>query len=367
MPEYRQTELDLSNEDSLRLNILLCQDVYAIRINESQLILYALISGDTETVKDTDRVKQDREVSVKLTPNCNADKYLKTVKAFLASYYLDSPAGFPIFMNRWTRTGQLKNEKVGEFLKIGEPEAVIAVTYGEKISIDHAKYAWWANPSVESARQLLTHDNVAKSELATDLADFLLEFLPFETEAKNIVLTVKLLLQRGLMDEANKQSLWKKGQRKSAYLIGFLSCDPKHIPEKQEPHPLNRMTDNQSIQKLLGVDGHTFNLTCLKALDGFSDQDSIVLLYEAMSHYYSGYAPGLKSIENDSDETFSDQASSDQTMRPVISALLALSKIDQNELIPVLAHSNAVGSLLRRKLAAVIEPVKNHLYILTHY
>ena len=343
MPEYRQNQLDLSNEDNLRLNILLCQDVKAIRINESKLTLFALVrdgvSNGTSDVK---------EVSVKLTPNCNVDQYVKSVKAFLSSHYLDSPAGFPIFMNRWTRTGQLKNEKIGEFLKIGEPEAVVAITYAENISVEHAKYAWWANSSVENARQLLSHDNIAKSDLASELADFLLEFLPFEIEAKDIILTVKLLIQRGLMDEDNKKSLWKKGQRKSAYLIGFLFCDPKHIPEKTIAHPLCEHTTDQTVLRLLNEDGFAYIKACIKALDGFSNQDSIVLLYEAMNQYFGQFS--------DVDDT---ELSTD-----VQSALIALAKIDHDNLTPVLAQSNAVGSLLRRKLEPVVEPVKNHLRIL---
>ena len=324
MPEYRQTELELSNEDNLRLNILLCQDVNAIRINESQLILFALI-GEADSA--------DKEVSIKLSPNCNSDKYVKSVKAFLASHYLDSPAGFPIFMNRWTRTGELKNEKAGEFLKIAEPEAVVAITYGESISVKHAKYAWWANSSVENARQLLTHDNVAESDLSRELADFLLEFLPFEIEAKDIVLTVKLLLQRNLMDENNKQKLWKKGQRKTAYLIGFLSTGAHHIPGDCESHPI------------LGVCGNAYITACINALDGFSDQDSVVLLFDAINSYFQLFA------DNEDILAFS----------PV---LKALSKINQDDLMSVLAHSNAVGSLLRRKLKHVTDPVKDNLHIL---
>ena len=338
--------MELSNEDNLRLNILLCQDVKAIRINESKLILYALLSDS-----DSDSAS-DKEVSIKLTPNCNLDRYIKVVKEFLSSFYLDSPAGYPIFINRWTRSGQVKNEKIGELLKIAEPEAVVAITYAKQLSVEYAQYAWWAYPSVENARQLLTHDNIAESEIGRELADFLLEFLPFEIEAKDIINTVRLLLQRDLMNEENKLSLWKKGQRKSAYLIGFLCVDPLHIPIKEQAHPRIENSSSKIVLSLLNPEGHTYINTCLKALDGFSDQDSIVLLYEAMHNYFGQYVDHTRKelkISRIDDENL------------ILSALLDLSKINTDELTPVLAHSNAVGSLLRRKLEPVTESVKINL------
>lgn len=364
--------MELSNEDSLRLNILLCQNVKAIRISESDMILYALLlDADADADPDSDVVKdiQEKEVSIKLNPNCKSDRYIKSVKEFLSSYFLNSPAGYPVYINRWTRMGQVKNEKAGELLKIGEPEAIIAIIFSDSISVEHARYAWWAYPSVESARQLLNHDNVANSDLAKELAIFLLEFLPFEIEAKDIILTVKLLLERGLMDENSKKRLWSKGRRKAAYLIGFLCCDPSCFPE-DELSLVAEENDNKNEKREVRLnelkidavyefphqssEGKRYIFACLNALESYSDQDSIVLLYDAIKNYFAPYETILEAHEFQYGEYI-------LAIKPVI---LALSKTNHEDLTPVLAQSNAVGSLLRRKLKPVTEKLKVNLQFL---
>ncbi|MGD8712367.1 MAG: sulfur reduction protein DsrS, partial [Thiohalophilus sp.] len=48
--------MELSNEDALRLNVLLNQNLQAIRIDESKMIVYGL--------------SEKGEASVSLNPNC---------------------------------------------------------------------------------------------------------------------------------------------------------------------------------------------------------------------------------------------------------------------------------------------------------
>lgn len=328
--------MDLSPEDSLRLNVLLCQDVKAIRINESQLILYALLN--------------DREISIKLTANCSEGEYVKHVKAFLSSQILDSPAGYPVFLKRWTRMGHLTNEKIGELLKLAEPEAVIAVIYANHISIEHAQYAWWANSSVEVARQLLSHQNIVKSKLAGELSQFLLEFLPFETEAKDIIANVKLLVDNQLISQQEINSLWKKGKRKAAYLIGFLHCKPKYLTNISTEY-LPQIDLNHDF---LNYEEQIYIQTCLTALERFSDQDSIVLLYETMQKYFLSLYKNALKLDIANNDVYAQR----------LKAITSLGNIQQQDLIPILSHSNAVGSLLRKKLGTITEPIKYQLTFL---
>jgi len=332
---------ELSNEDALRLNVLLCQDVKAIRISESQMTLDALLDG--------------KEVSIKLNANCNKDRYVKLVKEFLSSTVLNSPAGFPVFLKRWTRMGQMQHENISDLLKIGEPEAIVAITYSNSLSIEQATHAWWAYPSVECARQLLTHKNISESELAPVLARFLLEFLPFETESEDIIQTVKLLLQCELMDDENKNKLWLKGKRKAAYLIGYLQVDSRHIPLESEQHEYHvrgiALLKNDRSQFYLSKQGQSYTLACINALERFSDQNSAVLLFKAIREYYSQQALITQKIKHNIPTAH-------------IQALQALAEVSQADLIPVLSRSNAVGSVLRKKLVSTTDRVKMNLTIL---
>ena len=68
--------MDLSNEDSLRLNVLLHQDIEAIRIDDSKMIVYGLSPRG--------------EAQVPLNPNCRDEQYIKKVKE-VAMLYDDDP------------------------------------------------------------------------------------------------------------------------------------------------------------------------------------------------------------------------------------------------------------------------------------
>ena len=161
--------MQLSNEDNLRLNVLLAQDLKAVRIDESKMIVYALTSkGDAK---------------IQLNPTCKDEKYIRQVKELLSNKIMDSPGGYPVYIKRWTRMGQERQEEsLAQLLLLGEQEAVVAVVHAPTLTPEIARHAWWAYPSSENARRLLDKKKIAESNLARELAEFLLEFLPFGVE-----------------------------------------------------------------------------------------------------------------------------------------------------------------------------------------
>ena len=84
--------MPLSNEDNLRINVLLRQNLYALRIDESKMRIDAL----------TER----GEGQVVLNPNCRDEKYIGMVKEMISTYVLGSPIGYPVYIHRWIRMGQ---------------------------------------------------------------------------------------------------------------------------------------------------------------------------------------------------------------------------------------------------------------------
>jgi len=358
-------ESELSHEDSLRLNVLMCQDVKAIRINESNMMLYALLS--------------DREVSIQLNANCSESKYLKQVREFLAFQVLGSPAGYPTFMKRWTRMGQARDTNLAELLKLGEPEAVVSVTHASGLTKELAEYAWWCKQSIESARQMLHQPNVVNSEFANDLAEFLIEFLPFEEEGKNIIETVNLLLKYDLVDEKTKQTLWRKGKRKPTYLIGFVLSLPDDLPdiELSMPHKdfetirneatnTNTNTNNvyhHQLARLYSQQGQHFINTLERIITGFSDQDSAILFFTAITAYFSE----IRQEKNSVNEAFAEiqKRNSDNTgLMQKYHAIHRLSLIEESNLNEILSHTNAVGTVLRRKLEPLTHSIQEDLAVL---
>ena len=108
--------MELASEDLLRLNVLI-KNVQAIRIDEHNMTVCGL--------------SDKGEAQVPLNPNCSSDRYLRLVREFLSGTALGSPGGYPVFINRWTRMGEIKTTYLAELLMLGEPEAVTAVTRAE--------------------------------------------------------------------------------------------------------------------------------------------------------------------------------------------------------------------------------------------
>ena len=99
---------ELSPEDELRLNVLFNTDLKAVRIDESNMTLWALTP--------------DGEASVPLKPNERSDRYLKRVRELLSGHALGSPGGYPVHLTRWTRQSQsgLSAQHLAQLLLIAE-------------------------------------------------------------------------------------------------------------------------------------------------------------------------------------------------------------------------------------------------------
>ena len=91
---------------------------------------------------------------------------------------------------------------------------------------------------------MLEKQSVVQGEMGKTLASFLVEFLPFEEDPKNLLESVRLVLQGDLIDEASRNSLWRRGQRKNAFYVGFLKMLPDDLPEQTSAvarHESNRL------------------------------------------------------------------------------------------------------------------------------
>lgn len=240
--------MQLSNEDKLRLNVMLAQPLQAVRINESRMEVEAL----------TER----GEARVTLNPNGNAERYLRAVRELLSIKATGSPAGYPVFMKRWTRIGHLTNN-LEKMLLLGEPEAIVAVSHASTMTLAIAERAWWANPANEVALGLLQHKVVAESELGVELAQRLIEFMPFEESALTRVHMLRLCLQQGLLTLEQRQQLWQRTKRQNLYYVGFAFAEAAMIPLANEAHPLvNELTEVLQAELAAGIPGPARCVIC---------------------------------------------------------------------------------------------------------
>jgi len=368
--------VQLSSEDSLRINVLLANKPTAIRINESSMILFGLMP--------------DGDAQVKLNPNCRDEQYVKRVKEVLSSHISGSPGGYPIFIQRWTRMGQMRDDSLEQLLLLGETEAVVAVTCANGLTDEIARRAWWAMEDPENARRMLGHEEVVTGEMGRVLANYLIEYLPFETEPEIMIESIRLVLQPGLTDIEVQQNLWKKGGRKSAYHVGFLLSVPNDLPIESNEHHLFSLLKNDLelmvdsnpyanvILQLLSTKGQAFLHAFENILKKPSNQEVVNMALDAVRYYFADLRsdgdPDLtidelkeeaESFIKTDNKAFNEIIALDDRLLILMKSLRIMSGLGYGVLRPAFHNTTAIGSLMRKKLEPIFEPLREEIKILT--
>jgi hypothetical protein len=374
--------MELSNEDNLRLNVLLAQSLKAIRINEGTMTVHAL----------TDQ----GEAKVVLNPTTRDDQYLKIVKELFSLKITGSPGGYPIFLKRWTRMGHADNT-LEHMLLLGEPEAVVAVVHSPKISHDIGVRAWWALPTTEVAIRLMEYPEVSKGELGKELAAYLMEFLPFEEKQVSIVNMVRLCLQGELITQDEKEKLWARAKRRNPFYVGFLHANPKQIPldkaccqsyEKLSEvlSPLIQANNiyAQALSNLLSENGQRWLETIKLSLTKPVDQDVVISLFIAIGKFFD--LPlhtlrldnrGTRSIDiavqhsqeicsnPDNDQLKALLNTLDKEHHSLVEAMLVLAQMGEHTLIPIFSGNESVGTVMRKRLLPLTTPLLEKVELLS--
>lgn len=370
--------MELSNEDNLRLNVLLAQSLKAIRINEASMTIFAL----------TDK----GEAKVQLNPTTRDEQYLRWIRELISLKVTGSPGGYPVFLRSWTRMGHADNT-LEHMLLLGEPEAIVAMVHAPTLTLEHGECAWWANPTIEVARRLLHYPEVVESELGQELATYLLEFLPFEEEQKNTVKSVQLCLQGSLTTVEQRESLWKRAKRKNPFYVGFL-YSKKNIPIEKTAHPelaaielsLANLLKEENLYalhlcELLAEDGQKWLYVLKESLRKPVDQDVVIAIFIYIDHNFSLPFPerlGVREVQLACDRSAELchgkdankdclQEQKEQLKKvlslikkehlPLLEATLMLAQLGEDTLTPIFAGNDSVGSVMRRKLEPLTTPI----------
>ena len=360
--------MELSPQDTLRLNVLLASRPQAVRINESTMTVFGL--------------SEQGEAEIRLNPTGRDDQYLKQVKELISGHVLGSPGGYPVYLQRWTRMGQMRDDSLEQMLLLGEPEAVVATVCAPGLTDELARRAWWAMEDATNARHMLGKQAVVEGSMGPLLAAYLVEHLPFETEPEQQIETVRLVLQQGLLDQTQVDGLWRKAQRKPAYYVGFLAARPSDLPGQGTAHPdyaaltaaLKSLGAGGNplaglLEDMLSAPGQAFIETVFRVFDKPSNQEVVNLALDAVAAHMSPARPEgradatLEALQAESDEWLRRDAQAlalcavpgvdDAQLR----ALRILSGLSYGIVRPVFRDSTAIGSLMRRKLQPVLTPL----------
>lgn len=370
--------MELSQEDAFCLNVLLAAGVQAVRIDTSTMTVHALT--------------EKGEAKVKLHPNTREEAYLKLVKQTLAEHALDSPEGYPVYLRRWTRMGQMRDENLEPLLKLGEPEAVVAVVNAPGLTDEIARRAWWAMPTIENARCMLEKEAVARGTMGPILAEFLVEHLPFEENVVAIMDTVRALLWFDLVDEAAQNKLWARGKQHGAYYIAFLEQRPDRLPQQKPARcdydtvharlaPLIEAGNPYAAQldRLLSGPGQTFLAAVEEAMQRPGTHEIVSALLNSLRSHFAAISlaedrpremPELAAraeallTEADAPAPLRELLATVPELQPEITAMLTLAGVNEWVAYNILRRTTAVNALLRNKLAPVFEPITRQMLIL---
>lgn len=357
--------MELSSEDALRLNVLIA-NAEAVRIDENSMTVYGL--------------NGEQEMKFPLNPTGRREQYLQAVRSMLSGAVLDSPGGYPVFLRRWTRMGQIDNDQLDRLLKLGEPEAVMAVVCARNLSDELARRAWWCAPYSEHARRMLESKNVVEGEMGRRLAEHLIEHLPFETEPRDMLNTVRLVLQPGLIDEEQKHKLWESGVRNKSYRIGFLETLPHDLPQKQPPRAdlerfrgrLETLEQNLFARRLLQMldeAGQSFLAIAEEVMLNPADQDVASALFNALGRHLRELraAEALRELA-EVEALIEQRMSEEQALQELqgvapelgeeLRAMLTLAHVSEYLLNPIFGQTDAVGTVMNEKIEPVTLPLR---------
>lgn len=368
--------MSLSPEDNLRLNVLLRQHLQAVRIDDSKMTVHAL----------TDK----GEASVPLNPNDKDEAYLKQVRQLFSTHILGSPGGYPVYLKRWTRMGQSRSEEsLKQLLLLGENEAVVAVVHAPVLTDEMARRAWWITPNSENARRMLEKDAVVRGKMGPVLAEFLVEFLPFEEDQLAMIDSVRLVLQPGLISAEQRQSLWDRGQRRASFYIGFLKTVPDDLPEAATASPSHELISKDlddlvaaddaiatQLHRISSKSGQAFLQTIVKTIKKLNNQDAAVALFEAIQDYFADIPTVTIQHRQIEDIEAAAEAQHEQLKNKLviksgldaydekIRAMLILSMVSEQLLAPVFGQTDAIGTVMRKKLLPITSVLLEQIRIL---
>jgi len=332
--------MPLSSEDQLRIQVMFHNNPEAIRIDENRMVLYALT--------------QNGEASIPLSPNCTNDNYIKELKGMLAEYTLGSSGGYPIYLKRWSRMGDTEGSHLQKFLLLGEPEAVVAVANSPALTIDLAHKAWWAVTNTaeqsEQGLQMLCHECVVKDSLGVEIAEYLMEYLPFLVNEEKILATLSTVLQDGLLSEERVTKIWERSQDrgKGIYQIAFLQARVNSLP-------INSI--DLSLELLDKVSNETSVYALLNAIGiSFSSADPVKLALNKLilkEREYSEFTELIDIVDNfiaDESVKYESGNYNNKTDR----SELILSQLNEKAAFSYILHSGSVGRSLRKKSVSTV-------------
>jgi hypothetical protein len=205
--------------------------------------------------------------------------------------------------------------------------------------------------------------------------------------------SVRLVLQQNLISHETRRKIWEKGKHKNACYVGFLHTTPDNLPGQQSPHPawndaretLAELCDAGNpyalqLCRLLSAAGQDYLATLELVLRKPANQDVVVALLHAIASYFeavrfdTGRYEYVDDIGKAVDRLLDKDCAADSALGDVLRmvpelenqlrAMLKLSLLDEPVVNPVFSRTDAIGTVMRKKLRPVSDVIQRQIDIL---
>lgn len=343
----------LEPEDTLKLNVLIATSI-AIRIDTYKLVVVGLNT-------------QFKEQTIELRPSGDSEAYIKEVKKLLVTQVLGAMGGYPSYLKRWSRMGQVASSNLTSLLKLGEVEAVVAVANSTNLDDQLLKVTWWCatntDNQAEIGRFLLTKEFVTFTETGQEIAQYLLEFLPFVNDTEQLIDTTSLVLQNELINQKDKERLWKQGQRRTAFLVGFVERMQGNLPNELNIQPLE--CQHPDLQIINDQQSQIFLATLAHILKKINQEYVLYRALEVLGQYLAHKQITLQDSIDKINAQIESLNITSVKEQDKLNARLLLAGVNERLVVSIISAHNLTGSAIRKKLAHVLEPIQKALAILT--
>jgi len=201
--------------------------------------------------------------------------------------------------------------------------------------------------------------------------------------------TVRLVLQPGLIDSGLRDKLWRQAKRKNSYFVGFMDAIPDSLPEtgraradadKLQQHLQALVEAGNPVARQLcrcvSEPGQTFLKTAEAVMKKPINQDVVVEFLVAVQHYFADVCPNndpaadMDTIISDAEALLDVPAVCATTTavqevlstvpgcRQDVRAMLALSWVCEPLMNPIFSRTDAIGSVMRKKIEPVTTPMQ---------
>jgi hypothetical protein len=291
--------------------------------------------------------------------------------------------------------GQTRRSHIDALLLLGEPEAVAAVAHAEELTTEQAERAWWAYPSTEHARSMLSRESVVSASIGRELARYLIEHLPFESDSEQQLATIEAVLQPTLIEDAVVEQLWHKAQRNTTYMLGFMrallggspqlanaiSFETRVHEAAQNGYAQGKSHHETMLQQLVTPSGQMFIEAARIVLKKPADQFVVNSWLDTVADYFKDVRPsGIESGEYDHNRASVEKWMINSAValldshesRPgaarvhdKVAAMLVLSLLSYESVRPYFSRSTATGAQMRRQLGPLLAKIDRDIEILS--